>query len=347
MAEVQNNQQVQAAIPDVSKEDFLKRIAVGLGEVEWSDDVIQSIDPNKTQLIYLWGQRFRGTVEGKWEAKISGELKFTIDNKEIKVPDGTAYSCPFSDLNFDLLVIDDNQATPEWAKRFMNIGFLADKFQPMSTVEASGNKIEGENSGDPQSTWLKRGNAITDSFLRPIITEVATSAKAAFKLIDGLPSDFLDDWSTANSMRVSARDIDFIARNNLTEDPTPVLIPFYVIEFQYNGNTYTIVEMADAGQVVRFTMPQPVQVTETPENIYAKELAEKATMAKLVKWGWLLAIIFLFIAGFFTAIIVLIAWYIFKLIFNKSLEKRDKELQSQFMDRHKIYQEKINRQLGV
>ncbi|MBR3078263.1 MAG: hypothetical protein IKH01_00435 [Prevotella sp.] len=330
MDESKITQQVQVAVPQVTQQDFINLNAQKLGSYRWPKGAIESIDPRKLRLVYLWGNRYKGKAEGAWSAKVDGSPKITVNNQEVNIKDGTPYSGSFPEADFDILVINDNQATPEWARKFCKIGFESDNFQPQSYVSASGGVIEGDNSGNPHSAWMKYGNEIVDNYLLPLANDMSKNTAVAYVALDIIPLEVIQQsMSIFNRQDFNSRDVAVTSRNSVTEDPIPVLIPFYVLEYQFEGQTYYMAMMADKKGLVNCKVPGERGTGKSPEQIVEEEMPDKIKQVKIMKWGWTLAIVALLVVNFTVAVVCLIAWAAGYWFMKKQINDRIKEILDQ------------------
>ncbi len=323
-------QQVLVAVPQVSQQDFINLNVQRLENYKWPEAAIECIDPSKLRLVYLWGYRYKGKAEGGWSAKVKGTHKLTVNNREANINDGTPYYGSFPEVDFDILVINDNPATPVWAKKFCNIGFESENFQPESYISTSGGVIEGDNSSNPHSAWMKNGNQIIDNFMIPIANDLASNTAVAYMALNILPAEVIQQsMSMFNRQDFSCKEVGVTSRNSVTEEPTPVLIPFYVLEYQYEDQDYYMAMMADSKGLVNCRIPGERASGKTPQQIVEEEMPEKVKQVKMVKWGWILAVVALFVVNFTVALICLIIWAGAYWFMKKPINDRIEELQSQ------------------
>lgn len=330
MEQNKTTQQVLVAVPQISKQDFLKVLADNLGSYKWPSGSIECINPNETKLVYLWGYRFKGKAEATWTAKVNGNQKITVNNKEANITDGTSYSGAIPSVDFDLLVINDNSDTPYWAKNFCDVGFVVSNFLPYSSVETSGGVVEGSDSGNPHSAWMKNGNQIADTFLFPFAQDLAENAGIAYMALNILPPEVVQrSIDMFKNMKFSSRDVTVSSRNSVAEEPVPVLIPFYVLEFQFESKKYYMAMMADSQPFIKCQIPPVSDADKTPEEVVEEEMPDKIKQVKLLKWGWLLAVILLVVVNLTVAVIALIAWGIAYWLVKKPINDRKKEFEQQ------------------
>lgn len=333
MDENRPNSNVQVAVPQMSKHDFLRSIAETLGSYQWPKGSIECINPDNAKLIYLWGNRFKGSAEGIWTAKVNGSPKITINNKEVNIQDGTPYGGALPNVQFDLLVINDNQATPYWAKEFIKIGFEGNDLQPYSIIETNGNVTEGDNSGNPLSAWMKNGNEITDNFLLTLATDLSENTAMAYLALNIVPPEVIQQsMNIFNDMKFNSRDVAVSSRNSVTEDPVPVLIPFYVLEFKFEGKQYHLAMMANDRNIIKGQIPPARKESKSPQEIVEEEMPDKIKQAKMIKWGWLIAIVLLFAVNLTVTFIFLIIWAIGYWLIKKPINDRIKELEQEKTD---------------
>lgn len=338
--------QVQVAVPQMSKQDFLRCIADTLGTYQWPNGAIESINPDNTKLVYLWGNRIKGTAEGTWGAKVNGDHKITVNNKEVSIQDGTPYAGVVPQIQFDLLVINENQSTPIWAKEFCKVGFVGENYQPYSSVNTSGGQIEGGNSGNPLSAWMKHGNEITDNFLLPLATDLSENTAMAYLALNIIPAEVIQQtMNMFSGMKFSSRDVTVSSRNSVVDEPSAVLIPFYVLEFNFEGKSYHIAMMADNRCIIKGQIPPVKKINKTPQQIVEEEMPDKVKQAKFAKWGWVLAILLLLVVNLTVAVIYLIAWVVGLWILKKPVNDRIKELEQQEVDNSQKTADLLRKQL--
>jgi len=346
MEENKNNQQVLVAVPQITKHDFFKCVSDTLGTYKWPKGSIESIDPDKTKLVYLWGNRFKGKAEGTWSAKVCGTRNITVNKKEVSIQDGTPYSGPIPQVGFDLLVINDNDDTPYWAKKFSKIGFVSDNFQSYSSIEAAGGIIEGKTSDNSYSVWAKNSNEIVDRFMLPMATSLSENTALAYVALNIVPPEVIQQsMGVFNGLKFSSRDVSVSSRNSVEEDPTPVLIPFYVLEFRFEGKEYYIATMANKNYCIKGQVPPVKDTDKTPQQIVEEEMPDKVKQVKLLKWGWGLAIVLLFMSNLTIAVGYLILWGIGYWFFKKTINDRIKELDQQKADNTQKTAELLRKQL--
>jgi hypothetical protein len=232
-------------------------------------------------------------------------------------------------------VINDNDDTPYWAKDFCKVGFEGENYQTQSYVSVAGGVVAGSTAGTPHSSWMKYGNEITDNFLLPVAEDLASNQAVAYMELNILPAEVIQQsMNLFKNGRFSCRDVSVSSRNSVTEDPTPVLIPFYLLEFQFEGKTHHLAMIADKTGLMKGKIPpERDDDNKTPEQIVEEEMPDKVKKAKLMKWGWILAVLLLFVAGFIVALIVLVAWYVGKWFMEKPIKDRIKELEKQDSDK--------------
>ena len=325
-----NIEQVQVAVPQISRDEFLKYVAETLGTYQWPKGSIECINPNKTKLVYLWGNRIKGDAEGSWAAKVQGDHKITVNKKEIELKDGTPYSGPIPSLNFDLVVINDNQDTPLWAKGFTTVGFTCENFQPYSYIDACNGIIDGNNTDNSYAAWMKNGNEIVDKYLYSIAVDFSQNTALAYISLNVMPAEVIQQSADLfSNMKFNSKDVAVTSRHNVKEEPTPVLIPFYLLEFEFNGKAYYIAMMADNSYTLKGQIPPIEEPNKTPQQLVEEEMPDKVKKVKMIKWGWILAIILLFICNIAIAVVYLVFWVAAKWYFNKDINNRIKELEQQ------------------
>lgn len=84
MEQNQINQKVLVAVPQLTRQDFFDHIA-DMWQYTWPDGAIECINPENTKLVYLWGNRFKGTAEGSWTAKMGCSHTIEVNKKRYKL----------------------------------------------------------------------------------------------------------------------------------------------------------------------------------------------------------------------------------------------------------------------
>ena len=74
-------------------------------------------------------------------------------------------------------------------------------------------------------------------------------------------------------------------------------------------------------------------------------MPDKVKKAKMIKWGWILAVILLIICNMTTAVICLALWFAAKWYFNKDINNRIKELEQQAEEKIKRNATLLKKQL--
>jgi hypothetical protein len=341
-----SNQQAQVAVPQLSKQEWLENLAELLAEYQWPKGAIECLDPDNTKLVFLWGNRFKGNAEGGWTAKVNGSFKLTINDKEVTVKDGTSYSGGIPSSEFDLLVIDEDPSMPYWAKDFYEVGFENENLEPYSSIAQLGGVIEGSASNNPLSAWMRKGNAIVDRHLMPTAIQFSENGAIAYNALNLFPTEVIkQSLNMFSKMTVHSRDVEVASRHNVTEDATPVLIPFYVLEFNFEGKQYHLATMADGKHLTKGKVPPVPEDYKTPQEQVEEEMADKIKQVKLLKWGWIVAIILLFVFNLTVAVIWLIVWGGGYWYMKRSISSRLNELTRIEEDNDKKIAAKIKKQL--
>ncbi len=343
----ENNKQVLAAAPQVTKEQFLQHIADMLAGYQWPAGSIECIDPSKARTVYLWGHHFKGVAEGSWSAKVNAEVTVTYGDKERKVSPGTPYSGVLPEVSFDVAVINDDENTPYWAKDFAKTGFAVENLQPLSFVQGSGATVEGKDSDKAYNAWMKNGNEIVDNFLRGCAEMLSQNTAVAYVALDLIPAEVVQKSPEmfANS-KFSSTDAKASTRNSVTEDPTAVLIPFHVLEFQFEGKQYHLAMMADGDAMMKGKVPPVQDNSRTPEEIVNEELADQVKTAKYAKWGGCVAVVItVVLLGLIAGLIIAVGAYGVNWYMNRPIKERLKQLEQQKADGQKALAEKLRKQL--
>lgn len=344
MEEKVTAQNVLVGAPQISKEEFIEIIVNDLSDYQWPNGAIECMNPVNVKLVYILGNLFVGTAEGSWSAKVQGNNTITINNKKSVIKDGTPYSGLIPKSEFSLSVINDNQATPEWARFFCKFGFKGDKFMPSSFMASSGGLVEGENSENSFAAWMKNGNKIVDDCFLPMAEKLSKHLGIAYASLNIISPDDLNKTSIFNDFTFSSRDVTVSTRNSITEDPKPIYIPFYYLDFQFEGKSYYIATMAEPNPVMRAQIP-PMDNTKTPMQLHDEVIPGMKKKAGMLKWGWALAALLLLIFNFKIALVVFVIWVIGYWYYNHSIDVRTKEFKGMEDERIRKNKAKIKKQL--
>ena len=335
---------VLVAQPQLSKQEFLNLIASYADSFHLSQEAINSIDAKNTRLVYLRGNRFRGVAEGTWTAKSATQIELTVNNEKKNIPAGTSYSGKIPSTDFDLLIINDNDATPDWAKDFCKTGFRTDSLLPLSSDGSSDIIIEGDDSSNPFSAWMKNGNGIVDNFLYPYAVDISQN-RVYLEVEVGIITPTMAESMKDSLGKISSYDVEVSSRHSVNDDPISVLIPFYVLEYQFEGNNYYFAMMADKGGRFTASIPPTSNDFEAEQQAVEKEKESKRQNIKLVKLGWVLVFVVLFVFGFTGGLIYLGLWFVGYLIFKSSAEGQIKALDNKITERKEQMKEALRQQL--
>ncbi len=344
MEEKVTAQNVLVGAPQISKKEFLQIIANDLSDYQWPNGAIECMNPDNVKLVFIRGNLFVGSAEGSWNAKVQGNHTITVNNQKTVIKDGTHYEGLIPKSEFRLSVINDNQATPEWAKFFCQYGFKSDKFMPSSFLASSGGLVEGEDSANSFAVWMKNGNKIVDECFLPMAEKISKHLGIAYASLNIISPEDLNKTSIFNDYTFSSRDVTVSTRNSIAEDPKPVYIPFYYLDFQFEGKPYYIAMMAESNSVVKAQVP-PKDNAPTPMEILEEEIPEMRKKAGMLKWGWALAILLLLIFNFKIAFVFLIIWAIGYWYYKHTIKVRIEEFKGMEDERIRKNIAKIKKQL--
>lgn len=183
--------------------------------------------------------------------------------------------------------------------------------------------------------------------MHPIATTLSENTAIAYLSLNVLPPEVIQQSAEMfQNMKFSSRDVSVTSRNSVDEDPTPVLIPFYVLEFQFEGKEYYIAMMADKNRTINGQIPPVKDTDKSPRQIVEEEMPDKIKQQKLLKWGWVLAIVLMFITNFSFAVCYLILWGIGYWFFKKTINDRIKELEQEEADNTQKTAELLRKQLS-
>ena len=177
---------------------------------------------------------------------------------------------------------------------------------------------------------MKNGNEIVDKYLYSIAVDLSQNTALAYISLNVMPAEVIQQSADLfSNMKFNSKDVAVTSRHNVKEEPTPVLIPFYLLEFEFNGKAYYIAMMADNSYTLKGQIPPIEEPNKTPQQLVEEEMPDKVKKVKMIKWGWILAIILLFICNIAIAVVYLVFWVAAKWYFNKDINNRIKELEQQ------------------
>lgn len=193
---------------------------------------------------------------------------------------------------------------------------------------------------------MKNGNEIVDNFLLPVASDLSKNTAIAYLALNILPAEVIQQsMNIFNRSDFNSRDVSVSSRNSVTEEPTPVLIPFYVLEFEFEGQAYHFAMMADKHGTIKGKVPPVKGQDKTPEQIVEEEMPDKAKKVRMMKWGWILAILLLFVVNLAVALVYLVAWGIGYWFLKKPINNRISELAKQEADDSRKTAELLKKQL--
>ena len=126
---------------------------------------------------------------------------------------------------------------------------------------------------------MKNGNEIVDKYLYSIAVDLSQNTALAYISLNVMPAEVIQQSADLfSNMKFNSKDVAVTSRHNVKEEPTPVLIPFYLLEFEFNGKAYYIAMMADNS----FTLKGQIPPLKNPIKLHSN-LLKKRCLIKLKK----------------------------------------------------------------
>lgn len=254
-------------------------------------DVIQAYLP-----MYL----FEGTYNASWSCESSYEdQKVDISNnwgggkdistktvKKWRPQNGNAAG------NFSFLCLaNEGDEIPDELRQFTKLFpydvMMSKEFQPEMIDYNDDNLMTLERNADMQLVWQKNGKEMVEQ----------TAEEAAH-------------FQIGNQ---EIRNFRAQSSYSLTSQGKYVLVPFWFIYYNFAGGQYHFL-MDGTGQRTQHSYPVDQQQVDFVNG--------KEKIKTIVKWLWPLAILLMFVAGFKVGAILLVVWFIAKLIVNKVMDNQ-------------------------
>lgn len=318
--------------PSMSKKEFLEKIIVSLQKQNLKEDAIECLDPSQLSLKYLYGYQFKGNADCNYSCLIANDIEITINDKKSKIKGGTPISGKLDNCSFNIAVPCVDSASYPWANSLVkNMSYVVfDNTIAVSDPSTLEEEVVGKYTNDPLDFWVKRSNELLDDmFLLPAHTLASNSAMIYeyVGLIDANTAAQMVSMGATHAIEI--KNLNVKTRNNLKEYGQKVLIPCYVLEFQYKGSDCFIAAcVSDENVQYAFRIPEGNTNVLTSEEQVQKEMPEKIKILKIVNWSWVIAILVLFTIGFTAALICFAAWGIAKWYFKKDINARIKDLEN-------------------
>lgn len=335
--------------PKVSKEEFLKHVINELVASNLDENAVSSIDPSKLQVKYLWGYQYSGSAECNYSARVANNHTVKIEygsksyNGEIK--SGTPVKGHLDDLTFDIVVPSITDKSPYWAER-IDMSLLAENLHEYKEGEIPACDIIDGIADSPLDYWLKKGNDVVDKLCTPIAEGVSSNAALIYQDLGIVPLDVAVEIAKSGTLgTIDVVGVSVQTRNKLFTYGNRVLIPFYLLEFEYKNRPQYIVGTTDGSNYLFGNIPMVTH--KNPEEILEEEMADKMKTVKMAKYGWIIALLALFVAGFTTAVVLLIVWYVALYILKMPIKKREKELKEEQGKRSLRIEAMLKKQFNV
>lgn len=336
--------------PAVSGEVFLKKVVDILHEENIAEDAISSIDPSKLALKYLTGYQYKGMADCDYSAQTASDLEVTINDNKKTIKSGTPISGSVDNIAFDIVVPCPTKDERAWVRQMCDrLGYAT--YGDSITIPDT-NAVEEEAIGDfsvnPLDFWVKYSNAILDDMFSEPAYETASNSVLLYEDLGLISPEMAAEMLKMGvSSSINITNLKVKTRNSLQEYGKKMLIPCYVLEFQYNGKDYYVAACAcEADLPYIYHLPVQALVDITPEEQVEQEMPQKVKTLKLVRWGWIIAVAAVFI-NFVLALVCLALWYGAKWYFTRELNVRAQEIENARAEASANIRKKLEAQLKV
>lgn len=275
------------------EEDFEKVMVTALVNQNYvPTDIFDIITADKVIQVYLPMFLFEGTYNASWACEYA-EQGQRVDvsrnwqgDKTLKTKNVTNWRPQNGNAagNFALLCLaHEGNDVPEELRNFTRLFpydvMMSKEFEPNLIDANDNNLMVVERNSDAQLVWQKYGKQMVED----------TARNAAYNQLGGQ----------------QIRNFRATTSHNITNMGKLVLVPFWFVYYKYNNKQYHFL-MDGIG--VRTSYDYPVNEEEV------QFVKGKKNIINVVKWLWLLAIVFLLIAGLVGGLIYAGVWLVGYLI---------------------------------
>lgn len=264
-----------------SEQDFEKAMVEALANQDFvPTDIFEAIHTGSVIQTYLPMYLFEGTYNATWNC----ESAYT-ENKQTKWRSRNGIESG----NFAFLCLaNEGEEIPEELRDFTRLFpydvMMSKEFNPDMIDYNDDNLMTLERNTDATIVWQKYGKGLVEELAQ----------KAAIVQVGN---------QDIRNFRVSSN-------HQLTTRGEYVLVPFWFVYYNYDGKQYHFL-MDGIGQ--RTCYSHPVDEKE------AKFVDGKETVKKIVKWLWVLALVFAALVNMTAAVGYLVIWFIAKIIVNRMM----------------------------
>lgn len=336
--------------PVVSEKEFLQQLVEIFHKNNFAEEAVECLDPSKLSLKYLTGYQYKGVADCGYACQTAADLEITINDKKSKISSGTPLSGAMNDVEFNIAVPDLASDTRPWVKAMagrLRYTTYADTVE-VPDVNSVKEEVVGSYSVNPLDYWVKNSNEILDELFKKPAYAMASNSVLAYENLGIIDSNTAAQMiSMGASGTIAITNLTVKTRNNLKEYGHKVLIPCYVLEFQYQGNDLYIAACA-CDKTLPYTLGIPrCKPAEISAEEQAKlEMPEKAKTLKLVSWGWIVAVGVVFL-NFIAALVCLGIWFGAKWYLGKDIKARAREIEANRAAASDNLRNKLAKQLGV
>lgn len=342
--------------PQISEQQFLKNMVGRLKGQFFQDGAIESMKPSGLKLKYVWGYQYKGVIDGMWNGQVSGDHTVTFDNRKVELKGGTPVGSDFDNLRFNIVL----PCIPQGDKHLATIGQkMMEVGQALSLDDVNlipydeganipQEDIVGDLADSPAEYWQKHCNKVTDRIGMDYAQTVGENLGLILGLTGVLPVDQAAQMASMQSQ--SSFNIQHLGnlkvktRSTLEAYGNKVLIPYYVLDYEFKGEDYHLMGFAD-GDLSHCTVP--LRKKPDPAARVAAEMPDKVKTLNLLKWGWVLAVLVFFILNFVSALVVLALWGGAYWYMGKPVWDRKTELEREINLNEEANARKLSAQWGV
>lgn len=336
-------------LPEVTKDEYMQLVGKKLMDSPIRLDALKNIDASKFQLKYVWGYRYTGTFDCNWSCQVARDCKFSINSYETEFKQGTPISGDLEQNRFDIVQPIIDESSPNWLKTMALYNIPAKNLLPYKGTEVSEDDIVKPIDTSALEFWVKYGNGIIDRHCLPIVNTVASNPIYVMEKQGIIPTDeaisFMQATADMDISGIQVENYSVKSRNNLTSYGEPVLLPYYVLDFEFENNNYFIVGPANDSGFIISSVPLR-KVASSPELQAEQEMPEQS---KKVKWmkraGWLAILIF-FITNLTVTLVYLIAWAAGTFMLKKNIKDRAKQIKKEWESDKETIKKELSKQLN-
>lgn len=343
--------------PQISEQQFLKGMVKRLKSQFFQDGAIESMKPSGLKLKYVWGYQYKGVIDGMWSGQVSGDHSVSLDNWEVELKAGTPVGSDFNNLRFNIVMPGFPQGDKHLAvigQKMIEVGqALSLDDVNLIPYDESANippeDIVGDLADSPAEYWQKHCNKMTDRIGMGYAETMGENIGIILGLTGKLSADKaaqLASMESNSSFHTQhLRNLTVKTRSTLEAYGNKVLIPYYVLDYEFKGEDYFLMEFANGGGLSHCTAP--LRKKPDPAAQVAAEMPDKVKTLNLLKWGWGLAVLVFFILNFVSALVVLALWGGAYWYMGKPVRDRKTELERDINLNEEANARKLSAQWGV